>query len=204
MSALLFLFQFAGPSPRSSAVQDEILQGVVRAVSLDDRHAFSKKLKDSIRLLEGLGVEGDAHMGEKVQHRSRVRANPDQPNLRQVHLMHQELFEEMALKGFAIQPADMGENITTSGIDLLSLPTGAVLQIGAEAEVEITGLRNPCSQIEAWQPGLLKELVFKGEDGALVRKAGIMGIVLKGGIVKPGDGIRVILPAKPWQKMDRV
>nr|WP_319388473.1 MOSC domain-containing protein [uncultured Cohaesibacter sp.] len=185
-------------------MQDEILQGVVRAVSLDDRHAFSKKLKDSIRLLEGLGVEGDAHMGEKVQHRSRVRANPDQPNLRQVHLMHQELFEEMALKGFAIQPADMGENITTSGIDLLSLPTGAVLQIGAEAEVEITGLRNPCSQIEAWQPGLLKELVFKGEDGALVRKAGIMGIVLKGGIVKPDDGIRVILPAKPWQKMDRV
>ena len=165
---------------------------------------FSKKLKPTIRLLEGLGVEGDAHMGKLVQHRSRVRANPNQPNLRQVHLIHQELFEEVAHKGFTVTPADMGENITTSGIDLLALPTGAVLHIGDEAEVEITGLRNPCSQIEAWQPGLLKELVYKDEVGDLVRKAGVMGIVRKGGMVKPDDRITVTLPDEPWRKLERV
>ena len=179
-------------------------EGSVVAVSLDNAHAFSKNRKSAIRLLEGLGVEGDAHMGELVQHRSRVRANPNQPNLRQVHLIHQELFEEVASKGFTVAPADMGENITTCGIDLLSLPTGAVLHIGEDAEVEITGLRNPCSQIENWQPGLLKELVFKDDEGNLVRKAGVMGIVRKGGLVKPDDRITASLPEEPWQKLERV
>ena len=174
------------------------------AVSLDDKHAFSKQLRPAIRLLEGLGVEGDAHMGRLVQHRSRVKANPDQPNLRQVHFIQHELFDEMAQKGFVIRPAEMGENITTRGIDLLSLPTGTVLRIGDEVEVELTGLRNPCSQIEAWQAGLLKELVYKNDEGDIVRRAGVMGVVLKGGMVKPGDAICAILPAEPWTKMDRV
>ncbi|SFO65787.1 MOSC domain-containing protein YiiM [Cohaesibacter marisflavi] len=209
MSSLLFyVWLFLSPvlqsRERGSALIEKNFEGTVIAVSLDKAHAFSKKQKSAIRLLEGLGVEGDAHMGALVQHRSRVRANPNQPNLRQVHLMHQELFEEVAQKGFTVKPADMGENITTSGIDLLALPTGAVLHIGDEAEVEITGLRNPCSQIEAWQPGLLKELVYKDEAGDLVRKAGVMGIVRKGGMVKPDDRITVTLPDEPWRKLERV
>ena len=182
----------------------ESQQGRVVAVCLDDKHAFSKHLQPSIRLLAGLGVEGDTHAGELVQHRSRVKANPNQPNLRQVHLIHEELFAEVGQKGFVIRPGDMGENITTRGIDLLGLPTGAILHIGDEAEVEITGLRNPCAQIENWQKGLLAEMVYKGEDGNLVRKSGIMGIVLKGGVVKPDDEIRITYPPKPWVKMDRV
>ncbi|WP_319532179.1 MOSC domain-containing protein [uncultured Cohaesibacter sp.] len=177
---------------------------VVVAVALDDKHAFSKRSQSSIRLLEGLGVEGDAHCGEKVKHRSRVRANPNQPNLRQVHLIHQELFDEVAAKGFSVQAGDMGENITTSGIDLLVLPTGAILQIGEEAEVEITGLRNPCAQIESWQKGLLAEMVYKDDAGNLVRKAGIMGVVLKGGEVRPGESIVVRYPEKPWRSLERV
>ncbi len=209
MSSLLFyVWLFLSPvlqsRERGSALIEKNFEGTVIAVSLDKAHAFSKKQKSAIRLLAGLGVEGDAHMGALVQHRSRVRANPNQPNLRQVHLMHQELFEEVAQKGFTVTPADMGENITTSGIDLLALPTGAVLHIGDEAEVEITGLRNPCSQIEAWQPGLLKELVYKDEAGDLVRKAGVMGIVRKGGMVKPDDRITVTLPDEPWRKLERV
>ncbi len=200
----LFLSPVLQLRERGSALIEKNFEGTVIAVSLDKAHAFSKKLTSTIRLLEGLGVEGDAHMGKLVQHRSRVRANPNQPNLRQVHLIHEELFEEVAQKGFTVKPADMGENITTSGIDLLALPTGAVLHIGAEAEVEITGLRNPCSQIEAWQPGLLKELVYKDEAGDLVRKAGVMGIVRKGGMVKPDDRISVTLPDEPWSKLERV
>ena len=209
MSSLLFyVWLFLSPvlqsRERGSALIEKNFEGTVIAVSLDKAHAFSKKQKSAIRLVEGLGVEGDAHMGALVQHRSRVRANPNQPNLRQVHLMHQELFEEVAQKGFTVKPADMGENITTSGIDLLALPTGTVLHIGDGAEVEITGLRNPCSQIEAWQPGLLKELVYKDEAGDLVRKAGVMGIVRKGGMVKPDDRITVTLPDEPWRKLERV
>ena len=178
--------------------------GHVVAVCSDDRHAFSKFEKSSIRLLAGLGVEGDAHMGEKVQHRSRVRANPDQPNLRQVHLIHQELFEEVGEKGFSVTVGDLGENITTKDIDLLSLPRGAILHIGPDAEVEITGLRNPCAQIENWQKGLLAAVLDKSEAGNLIRKTGIMGIVLNGGVVRAGDRIEVSLPAKPWATLERV
>ena len=178
--------------------------GSVTAVSLDDKHAFSKNRKEAIRLLEGLGVEGDAHMGKTVQHRSRVRANPDQPNLRQVHLIHEELFAEVGEAGFTVRSGDLGENITTAGLDLLALPTGAVLRIGPEAEVELTGLRNPCAQIENWQPGLLKQVLGKDASGQLVRKAGVMGIVLKGGDVKPGDAISVTCPPQPWKPLERV
>ena len=151
------------PTLASCKLTETESEAAVIAVCLDDKHAFSKKLKASIRLLEGLGVEGDAHMGRTVQHRSRVKANPDQPNLRQVHLIPREMFEEMGAKGFLIRPGDMGENITTTGIDLLSLPGGTVLHIGGQAEVEITGLRNPCAQIEEWQKGLLKENGLQGQ-----------------------------------------
>ena len=179
-------------------------QGQVTAVCLDGKHAFSKSQQSSIRLLEGLGVEGDAHLGELVQHRSRVKANPNQPNLRQVHLIHQELFDEVGQQGLAVAAGDLGENITTSGVDLLSLPTGTILHIGAEAQVKLTGLRNPCAQIEAWQKGLLSAVLDKDEGGNLVRKTGVMGIVLKGGMVMPDDNIAVALPVAPHKAMEPV
>lgn len=174
------------------------------AVARDDGHRFSKPILSAIRLLAGLGVEGDAHCGETVKHRSRVAVDPTQPNLRQIHLIHVELFDELATGGFSLQPGDMGENVTTRGIDLLALPAGARQRLGPEALVEITGLRNPCVQIEAFQPGLLKAVLGRDADGKLIRKAGIMGIVLEGGEVRPGDPIDVTLPALPHRALERV
>jgi MOSC domain-containing protein YiiM len=171
--------------------------GSIVAVSLRHGHHFSKTPGFSIRLLRGLGVAGDAHMGETVKHRSRARRDPTQPNLRQVHLMHAELFDELRAKGFGVQPGDLGENVTTSGIDLLVLPTGARLHLGATAVVEVTGLRNPCSQIDRFQKGLMAATLDQDGDGNLVRKAGIMSIVLADGDVRPGDAIRVELPGEP-------
>jgi hypothetical protein len=167
----------------------------VVAVALDAQHRFSKGTVDAIRLLEGIGVEGDAHAGETVQHRSRVARDPLQPNLRQVHLLHAEVLDEVDQDGFPVAPGAMGENITTRGIDLLGLPTGAVLELGDEAEVEVTGLRNPCVQIDTYAPGLLKRMVGRAADGSVVRRAGVMGVVLRGGVVAPGDAIRIRLPA---------
>ncbi|RDJ22628.1 MOSC domain-containing protein [Bosea caraganae] len=174
------------------------------AVSRDTGHAFSKPLEPSIRLLAGLGIEGDAHCGVTVKHRSRVAVDPTQPNLRQVHFIHEELLNELNAAGFNVAPGRMGENITTRGIDLLGLPVGARLKLGESAEVEITGLRNPCAQIEAFRPGLLKAVLGRDAEGRLVRKAGIMGIVLAGGDIRPGDAITVTLPAQPHRALDRV
>jgi len=180
------------------------MTAVVTAVGLSPVHGFSKPLADAIRLLAGLGVEGDAHMGETVKHRSRVKVDPTQPNLRQVHLIQGELHDELAAAGFAVRPGDLGENVTTRGIDLLGLPTGARLRLGAEAVVEITGLRNPCGQIDGFRPGLLKLVVGRDEAGNLVRKAGVMGIVLAGGPVRPGDPITIELPPEPHRPLERV
>lgn len=176
----------------------------VIAVGRDAGHAFSKPTQTSIRLLAGLGVEGDAHCGATVKHRSRVAADPTQPNLRQVHLIHGELLDELNAAGFGIAPGQMGENVTTRGIDLLGLPVGARLRLGEEAEIEVTGLRNPCAQIEAFRPGLLKAVLGRDAQGRLIRKAGIMGIVLAGGAIRPGDRIGTILPAEPHRALDRV
>ncbi|MGO1076093.1 MOSC domain-containing protein [Inquilinus sp. CA228] len=180
------------------------MTAVVTAVGLSPTHSFSKPLLDAIRLLAGLGVEGDAHLGVTVKHRSRVKVDPTQPNLRQVHLIQGELHDELAAAGFTVVPGDLGENVTTRGIDLLGLPTGAKLRLGAEAVVEITGLRNPCSQIDGFQQGLLKLVVGRDEAGNLVRKAGVMGIVLAGGTVRPGDPIGVELPPEPHRPLERV
>jgi MOSC domain-containing protein YiiM len=176
----------------------------VLAVSLRRSHHFSKTPSLSIRLLKGLGVAGDAHMGETVKHRSRVRKDPTQPNLRQVHLMHAELFDELRAKGFAVQPGDLGENVTTSGIDLLALPTGTRLHLGATAVVEITGLRNPCIQLDGFQKGLMAATLDRDADGNLIRKAGIMSIVLSDGDVRPGDAIRLELPTGPRRSLQPV
>ncbi|MBR1233482.1 MOSC domain-containing protein [Bradyrhizobium sp. AUGA SZCCT0177] len=173
----------------------------VIAVSARAGHHFSKTPGLSIRLLKGLGVAGDAHMGETVKHRSRVRRDPTQPNLRQVHLIHAELFDELRAKGFIVQPADLGENITTSGIDLLALPTGSRLHLGASAVVEITGLRNPCIQIDDFQKGLMAATLDRDTDGNLIRKAGVMSIVISEGDVRPGDPVRIEMPAEPHRPL---
>jgi MOSC domain-containing protein YiiM len=175
--------------------------GNVVAVSLRAGHHFSKTPSLSIRLLKNLGVAGDAHMGETVKHRSRVRKDPTQPNLRQVHLIHAELFEELRAKGFSVRPGDLGENLTTSGLDLLALPTGTRLHLGRSAVVEITGLRNPCVQIDGFQQGLMAATLDKDAGGNLIRKAGIMGIVVADGDVRPGDAVRVELPPEPHRSL---
>ena len=176
----------------------------VSSVSRSATHTMSKPLTESIQLLKGLGVEGDAHLGVTVKHRSRVKADPSQPNLRQVHLIHSELFDELRLKGFAVQPGQMGENISTRGIDLLGLPRGTRLHIGNAAVIEVTGLRNPCHQLDGLQTGLMKAVLDRDDEGRLIRKAGIMGIVLEGGVITPGDAIRMELPPEPHEKLDRV
>jgi MOSC domain-containing protein YiiM len=176
-------------------------RGIVTAVSRSLTHSLSKPNDDSIRLVQGLGVEGDAHQGVTVKHRSRVAKSPHTPNLRQVHLIHAELFEELRAHGFTVSPGLMGENVTTSGIDLLALPTGTRLHLGGEALVEVTGLRNPCRQLDSLQPGLMAATLDRDGDGNLIRKAGIMAIVLSGGLVREGDPIRVELPALPHHSL---
>jgi hypothetical protein len=176
----------------------------VKAVSRSPAHTFSKANVASIRLLAGLGVEGDAHCGETVRHRSRVAKDPLQLNLRQVHLIHAELFDELRDQGYVVAAGAIGENVTTTGVDLLGLPLGARLRLGASAMVEITGLRNPCHQIEDFRPGLLAAVLGRDAAGNLVRKAGLMGIVVAGGDVSPGDEIVVELPDKPWRPLERV
>lgn len=174
---------------------------IVTAVSSSATHTFSKPNKAGIRLLTGLGVEGDAHLGETVKHRSRVARDPSQPNLRQVHLIHAELHDELVAAGFAVAAGDMGENVTTRGIDLLALPTGARLRLGRDAMVEVTGLRNPCLQLDIFRTGLMKAVLGRDEDGNIVRKTGVMAVVLADGTVNVDDPIEVVLPALPHRPL---
>ncbi|MCW4115382.1 MOSC domain-containing protein [Aurantimonas sp. MSK8Z-1] len=176
----------------------------VRAVASDAAHRFSKPLQMAIELVAGHGVRGDAHFGVTVQHRSRVAVDPTQPNLRQVHLIQCELFDDLAARGFRVRPGDLGENVLTEGLDLLSLPTGTVLRLGAEAEVELTGLRNPCAQIDRFQQGLMRAVLDHDADGRLIRKAGVMAVVRSGGFVRPGDTIALALPPAPHRALEKV
>lgn len=176
----------------------------ILALHKSPSHTFTKYASQELRLLKGLGVEGDAHMGEKIKHRSRLARDPNQHNLRQVHLIHSELFDEVREKGFYVRPGQMGENITTIGIDLLNLPTGTMLHIGNSAQIEITGLRNPCKQIDSIQDGLMSAVLDKDENGNLVRKAGVMGIVLKSGEIQLNDQIRCTLPEEPYSVLEPV
>ncbi|RII18689.1 MOSC domain protein [Streptomyces sp. YIM 130001] len=178
--------------------------GTVTAVSSNGEYSFTKPNREWIRLLTGLGVEGDVHAGVTVKHRSRIAQDPTQPNLRQVHLIHEELFAEVGAAGFDVVPGALGENVTTRGIDLLGLPAGTLLRIGTEAVVEVTGLRNPCVQIDAFRDGLLKQVVGRDDSGNVVRRAGIMSVVVEGGVVRPGDEILAELPAGPHRPLDRV
>ena len=191
-------------SQAQSQAQPQACQGTVTAVSLSAEHHFSKTNQNSISLIAGIGIEGDAHAGETVQHRSRVAQDPSQPNLRQVHLIHSELHDELRAAGFAIAPGQMGENITTRGIDLLGLPVNTRLHIGKSVVIEVTGLRNPCKQLNQLQPGLMAAVLESDRHGNLIRKAGIMGVVVSGGEVFPNDEIRVEMPPEPHQPLDRV
>jgi MOSC domain-containing protein YiiM len=176
----------------------------VESVNASPGHTLRKPARLGIRLVEGLGVKGDAHAGATVKHRSRVRRDPTQPNLRQVHLIHAELHEELRAQGFDVGAGEMGENITTRGIDLLALPVGTRLALGPQAVVEVTGLRNPCKQLEKLQPGLMAAVLDTDAEGDLVRKAGVMAVVVAGGEVHPGDQIRVDLPAPPHRRLEPV
>ena len=176
----------------------------VIGVSRASVHMFSKEARAEIVLLEGLGVEGDAHCGAEVKHRSRVAVDPRQPNLRQIHLIAKEWLDELAMNGFAVQPGQLGENITTSGVDLIRLPLNAVLRVGEHATIRITGLRNPCAQLDGFKPGLTAAALDRDEQGGLIRKAGIMGVVISGGLVRVGDAIELTLPEGPFQPLERV
>jgi len=176
----------------------------VHALSISEQHTFSKNLVNEVVVIAGIGIKGDAHAGVTVKHRSRVAKDPTQPNLRQIHLIHLELLSDLKTKGYIVKPGDLGENITTTGISLLDLPKDTILTIGENVEIQITGLRNPCHQIDKFQKGLLKEVVGKNDAGEIVRMAGIMGIVLKGGIIKVNDTIQIAYPDLPYQKLERV
>lgn len=174
------------------------------AVSCSTTHTMAKGNQQAIQLRAGYGVEGDAHAGSTVKHRSRVARNPQQPNLRQVHLIHAELHDELRGAGFNILPGQMGENITTKGVNLLGLPAGARLRLGDEAVIEITGLRNPCAQLDRIQPGLMAAVLDRDAEGNLIRKAGVMAVVLTSGLVRPGDAVTLELPPAPRRKLEPV
>jgi hypothetical protein len=186
------------------AASDSTDQGVVTAVSRSATHTFSKPTLHSITLIAGLGVEGDAHAGVTVKHRSRVARDPTQPNLRQVHLVHAELHDELNASGFQIAAGDLGENVTTRGIELLGLATGTHLHLGREVVLDVTGLRNPCRQLDGFQDGLLRAVLVRDEHGTVIRKAGVMAIVLVGGVVRPGDPITVVAPQPPHRPLEVV
>lgn len=180
------------------------MHGRVASLSLSPVHGFSKTRVTTLVCLKGQGVEGDAHCGTLVRHRSRVAVDPSQPNLRQVHLIPSELLAELCGKGFAVAPGSLGENITTSGVDLLQLPRNALLQFAGGVLLRVTGLRNPCAQIEAFSTGLLREMIDKDPFGNVVRRAGVMAVVDQGGVIRVGEAVSIIYPVKPYHPLERV
>jgi MOSC domain-containing protein YiiM len=181
-----------------------ILRGETLSVSVSQQHSFSKLRVAAIELVAGQGVSGDAHAGSTVKHRSRVAVDPSRPNLRQVHLLHAELFDELNVRGFRIGPGDMGENITTRGVALLRLPRRTQILFPSGAVIEITGLRNPCNQLDQFSPGLMNAVLERSQDGTLVRKTGVMAVVLKSGMVTVGDPFQVALPPEPHETLQCV
>ena len=177
------------------------LVGHVAAVSRYRRHRFSKTPELLVRLIEGIGIEGDAHAGRTVQHRYDARKDPSRPNLRQVHFIEAEELDRLGRAGFTVEPGSLGENITTRGLDLPVLPSGALLRLGETAVVAVTGLRDPCVLLDRVQPGLKAALLGRDPHGRLLRRSGIMSIVLAGGDVRPGDPIRVDLPPRPHRPL---
>lgn len=200
---MIFGLTWSQDHRRAAVWHDGAMTSRVDAVHLSAEHTFSKRSVPEIELIEGIGVRGDAHAGTTVKHRSRVAADPRQPNLRQVHLIHRELFEEVAVAGHQVAPGELGENITTAGIELLDLPVGTRLHLG-EAVIVVTGLRNPCQQINDFQPGLLRQVLRRDESGEVRRLTGLMGIVARPGTIRPGQQIQVELPPQPHMALTRV
>lgn len=180
------------------------LTGSVASVHTSAEHGFSKPPTSAIRMVEGHGVEGDAHAGTTVKHLSRVARDPNAPNLRQIHLIAAELFDDLAHAEHHVGPGDLGENVTTTGLDLFTLPTGTILRIGTEAQIAVTGLRNPCRQIDAFQPGLLNAVLTRDQSGKPALRAGVMAVVARSGVVRPGDAITAVLPDGPHVPLTRV
>lgn len=178
--------------------------GRLISVNANGEHTFSKHAAGEIELVAGVGVIGDAHAGARVRHRSRVARDPDQPNLRQVHLVDTSLFDELAAAGRHVGPGDLGENLTTEGLDLLGLPTGSLLAIGSTVLLALTGCRNPCGQINGFQSGLLDVVLGRAPLGSPRRSVGPMAVVVSGGTVRPGDEIRIALPPEPHLALERV
>lgn len=176
----------------------------VVAVAKSPEYSFSKSAVDSVTLIEGIGVDGDVHSGRTVKHRVRLRRDPESPNLRQVHLLAAEFLDELNAQGFGVGPGDLGENVTTRGLDLIRLPTGTRLRLGGQAVVEVTGLRDPCNQLNGLRPGLMKATLERDTTGGLIRKAGVMAIVVSGGVVRGGDPILVTLPEAPHRALQPV
>lgn len=176
----------------------------VVSLSRSAAHTFTKAPCTMLRLITGLGVAGDAHAGSTVKHRSRVARDPTQPNLRQVHVIPSELLVELSRQGFDIRPGDIGENVLTAGIDLFALPRGTLLRLGADAEIEITGLRNPCHQLDGFRAGLMQALLPRDENGKVTLRGGIMAVVVRGGTVHIDDAVAVTLPTPPHQALQRV
>ena len=127
----------------------------VVGVHSSPEHTFTKQAQSSIELVAGIGVQGDAHAGATVKHSYLLRKKPEKPNLRQVHLIASELIDELRLEGFNVERGSMGENITTSGVQLTSLPHGTRLVFASGAAIELTGIRTPCKQLNGFQDGLL-------------------------------------------------
>jgi hypothetical protein len=180
-----------------SSTDREVLLGRIEQLHRSRDHTFAKARETTLALIAGLGVDGDAHQGAAVQHRSRVAVDASQPNLRQVHLIAAELYDELRQRGFSVVPGQMGENITTRGLDLCDLPTGTILRLGGRVLVALTGLRNPCQQLDQFESGLMAAVLDRDEAGHLVRRAGVMAVVVHGGAVAVDDEISVSFPPGP-------
>lgn len=198
----------------------DVMVAQVVAVSRDGTHRFSKVPRQAITVVAGMGVAGDAHAGTLVQHRSRVRRDPNQPNLRQVHLIQTELLDEARAAGHDVAPGGLGENVLTEGLDLLALATDSRLLIG-DAVLRVTGLRNPCHQINEYSAGLLNIVVARIDgvgssadvtlsasggadalDGVrIVRRAGVMAVVERDGEIRPSMFIDVLAPPEPHRPL---
>lgn len=181
-----------------------LLVALVRALHIDDQHRFSKRAVGEVYMIAGVGIDGDAHAGPTVRHRSRVAMDPSQPNLRQVHLLHEELFAEVTAAGFSVAPGELGENVTTSGVELLTLPVGATIRLGNGALLAVTGRRNPCGQVDGLKEGLLRQLAYRDAAGAMMYRGGLMAVVVQSGVVRVGDPVTVAHPPPPHAPVERV
>jgi MOSC domain-containing protein YiiM len=181
-------------------VNHDSKESSVVAVHRKEEYGVFKEIQESVHLVKGFGVQGDAHMGTLVQHRYNKKQNPNQPNLRQVHLIQAELFDDLKELGLIVKPGEMGENITTRNIDIINLPLDTKLHLGDSAILQLTGLREPCGQLNTVQKGLKNAVL----DESGKSRVGVMSVVLRGGAVKADDLIRVELPSEPHQDLQPV